>query len=655
MKAGVYAVMDKREWRLRLTVDWRVDQWWWSGQGLAGPEPYPGRPVLLHPALPLSWASEALRRFRPEPDMQRWDRDRWREHFSVLMKEISGGRHGTPGSSGVKPGGWPECGGGEEPQLPSAAALLDSAGRLAGLLKGRSLLAEEAEALLAEQAPELLAAPWRSAAQLAYLQGRLDLQAAVQPRSSGARPGTLRAGLRRRLLPRRALSAADGPRCLRCGSAAEGRTACAACGLDGCAYCEACLALGRSRSCALLLRSAPPGPAVRGTAAGGAPAAQRWGLSAPQARAAEAALAAMAAGRERPPLGRGAAAQGPAGPRPDKPPGRFLLWAVTGAGKTEMLFPLLDSVLAAGGRVLVATPRRDVVLELAPRLARAFPEYSRAVLYGGSADRWREASLTVATTHQLLRFYRAFDLVIIDELDAFPYHNDPMLSYAAESSCRPGGFFLYLSATPPAGLRADVRQGRAGAARVPVRYHGHPLPVPRRIAMPGLSQCLKRGSLPSRLREELLHSVERGAQVFVFVPRIADIEPLLALVRRILPDSVPAKGTSSRDPDRNETVEAFRKREIRVLLTTTILERGVTVPGSDVYILDADNPLFDEAALIQMAGRAGRSKEDPNGCVRYAAVSWTRAQRNACREIRTMNRVARRSGYLAAHRKGGVR
>nr|WP_244192919.1 MULTISPECIES: DEAD/DEAH box helicase [Paenibacillus] len=129
----------------------------------------------------------------------------------------------------------------------------------------------------------------------------------------------------------------------------------------------------------------------------------RWGLSPAQSAAAAAALAFLA----QPSAGDG--------------PGRFLLWAVTGAGKTEMIFPLLQYILEHGGRALVATPRRDVVLELAPRLAKAFPDISLATLYGGSTERWKDAQLTLATTHQLMRFYQAYDLVIIDELDAFPY------------------------------------------------------------------------------------------------------------------------------------------------------------------------------------------------------------------------------------------
>ncbi|MEK4004041.1 helicase-related protein [Paenibacillus sp. FSL H3-0333] len=491
--------------------------------------------------------------------------------------------------------------------------LAAGADRLVASLDGCSLLQGEAEALVAEQLPEL-AENWRAAAQLAYLQGRLQLEAAVQGKAGA------RLGLRRR----------EVPRCLRCGSVPTGRTACAACGLAGCAYCEACLALGRSRACALLLRSAPL-PAVRCTA-GVSPtvAARRWGLSAAQAAAAAAALGFLAEPRKR------SAARGPE---------RFLLWAVTGAGKTEMVFPLLEAALAAGGRALIATPRRDVVLELAPRLARAFPADVPAVLYGGSEDRLRRSRITLATTHQLLRFHQAFDLVIIDEIDAFPYHNDPMLDYAARQVCKPGGRFILLSATPPAELQRHARSGRLPNARVPVRFHGHPLPVPRHIRMPPLHRCLKQGRIPAGLRSALQRSLDRKAQIFLFVSRIVHIEGLLQLLRRMFP-GISIEGTTSQDPGRAEKVLKFRDCTISLLVTTTILERGVTVPHSDVFILDADSGLFDEAALVQMAGRAGRSKDDPAGNVIFASAEWSRSQRAAISQIRSMNAIARRQGYL---------
>ncbi|MED4954437.1 helicase-related protein, partial [Paenibacillus macerans] len=268
-----------------------------------------------------------------------------------------------------------------------------------------------------------------------------------------------------------------------------------------------------------------------------------------------------------------------------------------------------------------------------------------AVLYGGSEQRWEEARLFISTTHQLLRFYEAFDLVIIDELDAFPYHNDPMLEFAAEAACKRDGRFIFLSATPPPAMQREIRAGRLPHAKVPARFHGHPLPVPVRIAMDPVGTCLRRCSLPRSLLRPLEESVRRGAQIFVFVTRIRQIEPLTGLLRGCFP-GLPLAGTSSQDRERNRKVLEFREGKIRLLVTTTILERGVTVPRSDVYILDADSDLFDEASLVQMAGRAGRSKDHPNGTVIFASREWTKSQRGALRQIRWMNKAALRGGFL---------
>ncbi|WP_229106533.1 helicase-related protein, partial [Paenibacillus sp. 1001270B_150601_E10] len=323
--------------------------------------------------------------------------------------------------------------------------------------------------------------------------------------------------------------------------------------------------------------------------------------------------------------------------------GEFLLWAVTGAGKTEMMFPMTAYMLAHQQKVCIATPRRDVVLELMPRIKKAFPEAKVVTLYGGSEERWDSGDITLTTTHQLLRFRRAFDLMVVDELDAFPYHNNPMLERAAKLACREGGTFVFLSATPPGALARAAKRGRLAQATVPVRYHRHPLPVPKRLPMPSAARMIANGRLPSRVVGALHHAVERGAQLFVFVARIRHIDGAVALLRRSFPQQAIA-GTSASDAERTEKVQAFRRGEIRILVTTTILERGVTVPKSDVFIWDADDKLFDEASLVQMAGRAGRSKDDPNGNVYFGAAQWTKSQRAAVRQIRAMNHLAKQGG-----------
>ncbi|WP_091012992.1 helicase-related protein [Paenibacillus sp. M2] len=623
MKVALYVCRVGEGWSMVLSLDIRVDVAWWLEGGS-------GRHVLcwllLDKALPLSQSSWLVEHFEMERGMDQWGEREWQSYLArkLDMYELSSGkveaRKGIAGKAGSVAVRRIQVGGMHEPYPAGQWAQLEQdAALLAERISGRQLLAAEAEALLADTAQP--PREWRAAAQLARLHGRLSITAALEGAATRRRHAWLG-------------HARSAPRCHRCGSEARQRVPCAACGLAACAYCEACLALGRSRACALLLRSAAQGgvplrgEAPRGTAlapTGGGLA--RWGLSAAQSAAAAAALAFLA----RPPAGDG--------------PGRFLLWAVTGAGKTEMIFPLLQHTLDRGGRALVATPRRDVVLELAPRLAKAFPDTSLATLYGGSDERWKDAQLTLATTHQLMRFYQGFDLVIIDELDAFPYHNDPMLAHAAATSCKPDGNFVYLSATPPARLQREAAQGKLTHAKVPVRFHRHPLPVPRLVKMFTVAECIKKRNLPSALRTNIQISLKRDAQIFVFVTRIAQIEAFVNLMRRTFP-GIYIEGTSSQDPDRASKVIAFRERTIRLLVTTTILERGVTIPRSDVFILDADNGLFDEASLVQMAGRAGRSMDDPAGRVVFASSRRTRSQVKAIAQIRKMNTIARRKGYL---------
>lgn len=701
VRGSLYAVRTKSGWQLRVSLDLHVDLLWWLDREAHAI-------YLLSEGLPFGWAVEARDSFKAFREMDRWTEQEWDLFLlQVLQEEIKAeaklihpaerldkaawiGRHrgwlmkagqitawgrmfyhlGNDENhedlrtelrlmdrGGVRQGKELSAdlsGAGLEKQQREdmggeLAELAESAQRLAAALAGRSLLEAELQQLLAERLPGLAPA-WRSALQHAHLQGRVQLTAGV----ASARPN-----------PGPRWRRARTSRCRRCGSGVHRRTPCGSCGSRGCAYCEACLALGRSRSCALLLRGSSAGVvpprAGGGTAAGLAPTGSlldRWGLSPAQRSAAGQALRFLAQAQE-------AAAQRPgaatAHGRPalslvlrrslsrqietEPRPPRFLLWAVTGAGKTEMIFPLLRYALDSGGRVLVATPRRDVVLELAPRVAKAFPEEPMAVLYGGSPQRWEEARLILATTHQLMRFYQAFDLVVIDELDAFPYHNDPMLNYAAEAACKPGGRFILLSATPPARMRREIRAGRLPHAKVPARYHGYPLPVPERITMASVEACLRRRVLPPALLHLLRHSVQRGAQIFLFVTRIRQIAAFTELLRTYFP-GLPIEGTSSIDPDRNEKVLAFREGRIRMLVTTTILERGVTVPKSDVYIVDADSDLFDEASLVQMAGRAGRSKDDPKGKVVFAAPAWTKSQRDAIRQIRMMNAAAYKNGFI---------
>lgn len=318
-----------------------------------------------------------------------------------------------------------------------------------------------------------------------------------------------------------------------------------------------------------------------------------------------------------------------------------LLWAVTGAGKTEMMFQGIAAALQRGERVGVASPRVDVCLELYPRLQAAFQNTEMVLLHGRQDEPYRYAQLTVCTTHQLLRFYRAFDNLVVDEVDAFPYAADPGLLFATRQAIKQDGGCLYLTATPGKMLMRQVREGKLAVSYLPLRYHGHLLPTIKLQLTPWWRRQLRHHQLPRTLYKQIKNNLDHRQHFLLFVPHVTDLAPVAEALHGYFPASCFAT-VHSTDPERLEKVQTMRQEKYDFLVTTTILERGVTFPKIDVYVLGADDQVFSTAALVQIAGRAGRSAERPNGAVIFWIAGQCRRVRAAVQQIQLMNRKGRR-------------
>ncbi len=316
-----------------------------------------------------------------------------------------------------------------------------------------------------------------------------------------------------------------------------------------------------------------------------------------------------------------------------------LVWAVTGSGKTEMIFPIIQQVLSIGGRVGITSPRIDVCRELFPRIQQAFPEENALLLYGNSEEKYRYNKLTVCTTHQLFHFYHAFDLLIVDEIDAFPYEGNQQLRFAVRQARKPEGVYVYLTATPSQSLLTEIQETFA-IMKLPIRYHQRPLIIPEVYWYEHWASCYQRKwKLKKLLR--LLNELLQDNAVLVFCPSIAYMKKLYAAVKVYFPPELIAC-VSSQDEQRKEKVQAMRDQVYRVLFTTTILERGVTFEKVSVIIMGANHPIYTKSALVQIAGRVDRKGEFNGGRVVFFLNQQTPAIRMACQEIKEMNKLAKR-------------
>lgn len=314
-----------------------------------------------------------------------------------------------------------------------------------------------------------------------------------------------------------------------------------------------------------------------------------------------------------------------------------LVHAVTGAGKTEMMYQVVADSIKDGKAVCIATPRIDVCIELYQRMKEDF-SCPISLLHGESEPYFR-TPLVIATTHQLLKFYKAFDLLIIDEVDAFPYVDNPVLYKAAQNAIKKEGNTLYLTATSTDELDKKVKKKEVSRYSLPRRFHGNPLVVPEIKWVSKIRQKIEKGKIPHNLMQLIKQQRQTTYPLLLFVSEIE----LGKLLKDILTKYFPKEKlgfVSSRTEDRLRIVEEFRNRAVSILVSTTILERGVTFPLVDVFVIESNHRLFTKSTLVQISGRVGRSKERPTGQLLFLADGITKAMKNAVKEIKEMNQEA---------------
>ncbi|MDO4666454.1 MAG: DEAD/DEAH box helicase [Streptococcus sp.] len=315
-----------------------------------------------------------------------------------------------------------------------------------------------------------------------------------------------------------------------------------------------------------------------------------------------------------------------------------LVHAVTGAGKTEMIYQIVTKVINDGGAVCLASPRIDVCLELYRRFKQDF-SCDISLLHGNS-DSYFRSPLVIATTHQLLKFYQAFDLMIVDEVDAFPYVDNPVLYHAVKQAVKKEGNSIFLTATSTDQLDKKVRRGELECLSLPKRFHGNPLPIPKKIWLNKFTNYLKKGQIPPKLKQSIANQRKSKFPLLLFIPEIDMGKSFANILQQIFPDEN-IGFVSSVTENRVDLVEQFRKQSLTILVSTSILERGVTFPCIDVFVVQANHYLFNRSTLIQIAGRVGRSLERPTGELIFFQNGSNHSIEGAIQEIKKMNREAK--------------
>ncbi len=276
--------------------------------------------------------------------------------------------------------------------------------------------------------------------------------------------------------------------------------------------------------------------------------------------------------------------------------GDVLLKCVCGAGKTEISAASISSFLKEGKKVCYAIPRREVVKELAVRFQKIFSKAEVVAVYGGHHEKLT-GDLIVCTVHQLYRYYRTFDLLVLDEVDAFPLSGNETLMNIALNTVK--GHVLFSTATVNRDLQKALRKRKVKTVSLNRRPSGRPLPVPKLLLGPKpflflyLTVLLTRGRNPA----------------IIFLPE----KKKALLFCRLFERRFSCTCVTSDHPDRDRNILLFRNRERKYIFATTVLERGITIRGIDVILYVDRKNAFSSSSMVQMLGRVDRGIEDTGG------------------------------------------
>ena len=285
--------------------------------------------------------------------------------------------------------------------------------------------------------------------------------------------------------------------------------------------------------------------------------------------------------------------------------------AVCGAGKTEIIYETIKYCLNARKKVGIAIPRKDVVIELQQRISKDFNVGVQAV-YGGNDD-VLESDIMVFTTHQAYRYINYFDVLIIDEVDAFPLKgNDELKNILKKCSKN----FVYMSATMPCYIEKDKSIDKFYLNK---RYHGYKIPVPKCKEVLLLLYSLKK--VLKKYKDKV---------VFVYFPTIKMQNRFKNKIKHNIL-------INSKSDNRYVLLNKIKELTRGVVLTTTVLERGITIKDVQVIVFNAEHKLFDTDTLIQISGRVGRNKEFYDGDIIFLCKRKNKHIRDAIRKIKKSN------------------
>jgi len=206
----------------------------------------------------------------------------------------------------------------------------------------------------------------------------------------------------------------------------------------------------------------------------------------------------------------------------------FLIYGVTGSGKTEIYLRAIEEVLSRGQEAIVLVPEISLTPQLLSRFKDRFGG-NLALLHSGLGrgeryDQWRriwkgEVKIAMGARSAIFAPFKNVGIIIVDEEHDPSYKQEEKLKYHARDVAvvrakQAEATLLLGSATPSLESFHNVEKGKFRLLNLPERIEGKPLP---RVEVVDVKK--EEGLLSEKMKSALRKNIEGRKQSLLFLNR----------------------------------------------------------------------------------------------------------------------------------------
>jgi transcription-repair coupling factor (superfamily II helicase) len=290
----------------------------------------------------------------------------------------------------------------------------------------------------------------------------------------------------------------------------------------------------------------------------------------------------------------------------EKPMDRLVCGDV-GFGKTEVALRASFRVMMEGKQVALLVPTTVLAQQHYQTFSRRFAPYPFRVemlsRFRSPAEQRRilgelskgKVDLVVGT-HRLLQkdvVFKDLGLLVVDEEHRFGVQHKEKIKHL-----RANVDVLTLTATP---IPRTLQMSLGGIRDLSVIETP---PAERQTIRTYITEFDE-----EVIRDAIRRELRRGGQVFFVHNRVQSISSMEKFLRHLVPEArIAVAHGQMAERDLEQVMLAFVKKEVDLLLTTTIIESGLDFPSANTILINRADKL-GLAQMYQLRGRVGRSKE----------------------------------------------